>query len=139
MLLDGPRRCRRTTLPEGKSSLIFGKSSLTGRRSSWDRCTSPPPSSCRVENRVATVKLLKGTADKLCMMKIKVTGAMAIKTGRTSGTATTMTTSGTKEEEAGRTKTVATVWRRAKFERNIKKQGSATPRSLDNNINKCKI
>ncbi|XP_077476522.1 uncharacterized protein LOC144089495 isoform X2 [Stigmatopora argus] len=48
MLLDGSRRCRRTTLPDGKSSLIFGKSSLTGRRSSWDRCTSPPPSSCQM-------------------------------------------------------------------------------------------
>ncbi|XP_077476885.1 mitogen-activated protein kinase kinase kinase 10 isoform X3 [Stigmatopora argus] len=28
------------------------------RSCSWDRCTSPPPSSCQVENRVATVKIL---------------------------------------------------------------------------------
>ncbi|XP_077478255.1 uncharacterized protein LOC144090555 isoform X2 [Stigmatopora argus] len=48
MLLDGSRRCRRTTLPDSKSSLILGKRSLTGRRSSWDRCTSPPPSSCQM-------------------------------------------------------------------------------------------
>ncbi|XP_077479664.1 uncharacterized protein LOC144091313 [Stigmatopora argus] len=31
---------------DDKSSLIFGKSLLTGRRSSWDRCTSP--SSCQM-------------------------------------------------------------------------------------------